>query len=189
MRGNHHIRWLLQLLLSAIILTWQGSLYAVTLEELRLSVGSKLFPTMLAADLHIKEKQGTDGALQILVIYQHKRHSATIIAEKLAAVSTVKKMPLRITPMPLKQLTDSQVGQIGGIFVTEPLHDDLLVVLAFARSRKVMVFSPIEGDVERGVHGGISVRDRILPYINPNALRTDDIQLKAFFIKVAEQYE
>ena len=185
----HHTRWLCQLLLITVCLTWQGNLYAVTLEELRLSVGSKLFPTMLAADLHIKDKQGADGALQLLVIYQHSPHSAAIIAEKLTTVSNVKKMPLRITPTALKKLTGADIGQIGGIFVAEPLHDNLSEVLAFARTRKVMVFSPFEGDVELGAHGGISVRDRILPYINPGALRADDIKLKAFFIKVAVQYD
>ena len=78
------------------------------------------------------------------------------------------------------------VDSVVGVFLAEPLHDDLRLVLDFARSRNAMVFSPFEGDVERGAHGGISVRDRILPYINTSALQRDGIRLKAFFTKVAE---
>ncbi|MEN8171212.1 MAG: hypothetical protein ABFS08_13400 [Pseudomonadota bacterium] len=167
----------------------QPLLFADTLSELRLSIGSKLFPSMLAADLNIKKKQDGDGVLQLFVVYKDFPHIAEIITDKLAVISDIKGMPLRVTPISLKALVDSDIDPVAGIFLAEELHADLAKVIAFARKRKVMVFSPHEGDVEQGAHGGILVRDHILPYINSNALQVSGIQLKAFFLKVAEQYE
>ncbi len=187
MKGKRQIR--MMLLLIAVLLMPRLQLLADTQEELRLSIGSKLFPSMLAADLQIADKRGSDGALQILVVYLHSPGIAENVVVKISAVTSVRSIPLKITPIAYSNLTKLDIDRVGGIFIVEPLHDDLERVLNFAHSREVIVFSPFEGDVERGAHGGISVRDRILPFINISALHNDGIELKAFFLKVAEHYE
>jgi hypothetical protein len=50
------------------------------------------------------------------------------------------------------------------------------------------VFSPFAGDVEAGVSSGLVVSDRILPYVNVEAMRLSGVQMKPFFLRVAEQY-
>jgi hypothetical protein len=89
----------------------------------------------------------------------------------------------------LQALAGVDLDAVGGIFVAEAQPQELRTILDLARSHRVIIFSPYEGDVERGAHGGISVRDRILPYINVHALRLSGIELKVFFLKVAERYE
>ena len=144
---------------------------------------------MLAADRNIAQKQGDDGTLQVLVVYRHTPQLAELVSDKLATISDVRGMPLRITPISQFMLAQSDIGVVAGIFVAEDLHADLDTLLEFARKHKVILFSPYEGDVERGAHGGLAVRDHILPYINITALQLADIQLKSFFLRVAERYE
>lgn len=187
---SRRARWMvLPLLLLVAAIAPSAQLYADSLQELRLAMGSKLFPSMLAADLNIGERQGSDGSLQLLVVYTQNPDLATRVVEKLEAVSTVRGMPLRITPVSLQALAGVDLGAVGGIFVAEAQPPELHTILDLARSHRVIIFSPYEGDVERGAHGGISVRDRILPYINERALRLSGIELKVFFLKVAERYE
>ena len=171
------------------LLVPQPSLFADTLSELRLSIGSKLFPSMLAYELYNINKQDSSGVLQLLVVYKHSLPTAEVITDKLALVSNIKGMPLHVSPVSFQALNNIDIDPIGGIFIAEELHADLAGVIIFAHKREVIVFSPYEGDVEQGAHGGILVRDHILPYININALQMSGIQLKAFFLKVAEQYE
>jgi hypothetical protein len=53
----------------------------------------------------------------------------------------------------------------------------------------VIVYSAIEGHVEKGVLGGLDVGVRVLPYINVATLHASDVHLKELFLKVAKQHE
>lgn len=185
-KGKRHIGLMLLLIVASLM---PLQLLADTQEDLRLSIGSKLLPSLLTADLDIQSKQGSDGTIHLLVVYQHNTSAAKNAVNKLSAISSIRNIPLTVTPIGYDKLSEFDVDSVAAVFLAESLHDDLRLVLDFAKSRKAMVFSAFEGDVERGAHGGISVRDRILPYINTSALQRDGIRLKAFFLKVAEHYE
>ena len=53
----------------------------------------------------------------------------------------------------------------------------------------IIVFSPFEGDVERGVQCGIAVQARVRPFLNMKSLKSAGVSLKPFFLKVAKKYE
>ncbi len=67
--------------------------------------------------------------------------------------------------------------------------EQLQTLTAFANAQRLVVFSPFEGDVERGVQSGIAVEARVRPYVNTKALRAAEVRLKSFFMKVAKAYE
>jgi hypothetical protein len=67
--------------------------------------------------------------------------------------------------------------------------EKLQTLTAFANERHMVVFSPFEGDVERGVQSGIAIEARVRPYLNTNALRAAQVRLKSFFMKVAKVHE
>jgi hypothetical protein len=50
----------------------------------------------------------------------------------------------------------------------------------------VVLYSPFEGHVERGVPAGIAVEAKVQPYLNLSALQAAGIELKPFFLKVAK---
>ena len=64
--------------------------------------------------------------------------------------------------------------------------DDLI---EFVQQKQVLLFSPFEGDVERGVTAGFRVTDKVLPMVNMASLKLSNIYLKAFFLRVAVKHE
>jgi hypothetical protein len=61
--------------------------------------------------------------------------------------------------------------------------------VTYSGRNSIISFSPYEGDIERGVQGGIAVEARVRPYLNLTALRNAGIRLKSFFMEVAKKHE
>ena len=179
-----------------------GNLHAGEQENLRARVGIELFPSVLSADIGIKQKQDVDGKLRILVLYHQQKEIAEDIARYLNRVGHVKGIPLKVEQVQrtdLKpdskidsnldsKLNSNQAKTIAGIFIAEHVGDDLPFILQFAEQKGILVFSPFEGDVERGAPAGIYISDRIFPYVNIEALNRFNIRLKPFFLKISEKY-
>lgn len=163
--------------------------FADSAEELRVVVASRLFPSLLAADLQLEQKRSDDKRLLILVVYLEEHVTAERAAAEIARVRQIRKHQLDVRIVSAVDLAGYGSRAIAGIFIGDKLDDQLVSVLAFAQQRSVITFSPYPGDVEMGVVGGIQVRDRILPYINLKAVRDSALSLRPFYLKVAETYE
>ncbi len=50
----------------------------------------------------------------------------------------------------------------------------------------MILYSPFEGDVERGVTAGLSIEAKVLPFVNQRTLEASGVELKPFFLKVAK---
>ncbi len=50
----------------------------------------------------------------------------------------------------------------------------------------VIVYSPFEGDVERGIPAGLAVEAKVQPFLNLTTLEAAGIELKPFFVQVAK---
>lgn len=172
-----------------LLLLFATPALAESLDSIRVSVASRLFPSLLAADTQLEQKADSDDRLLILVVYLDSREMAERASEELTRVSNIRKMSLDVRVIPLDSLPLYQEQSIAGIFIGNKLEQNISLALGFARERSIITFSPYPGDVERGVAGGIVVRDRILPYINLKTLRDASIQLRPFYLKVAEKYE
>ena len=53
----------------------------------------------------------------------------------------------------------------------------------------MIVYSPFEGHVEKGVLGGLSVEAQVRPYVNRATVEASQITLKPFFMEVAKVYQ
>lgn len=174
-----------------MIAVWLGCfplIAAGELEQRRVSLGLKLFPALLAADRDIATKVTGDGSLHLIVLFIDDERGAQALATSLEKVGTIRKIPIKASAVRFAEL-ENLTDVIGGLFMAEQPREDLDRVLTIARNRKVVVFSPFEGDVERGVMGGIMVNARILPYLNMPAVQASDIRIKSFFLRIAAQYE
>lgn len=58
--------------------------------------------------------------------------------------------------------------------------------MRYGIKHRIIIFSPFQGDVERGASGGILISDRILPYLNLETMHLSDIRIKPFFLRIAE---
>ena len=157
-------------------------------EDVRIRAGLDLFPSLLAADMEIENKKSRDGTLLLVLIYTTDREKAEELAGYLKRVDRIRELPIRVEISDDPSLEGFKDRSPAGIFLTQPVGYALDEILKFARYKKIIVFSPFEGDVERGVPGGIHISDRLLPYLNVTALRSSDVQIKSFFLRVSMQY-
>ena len=167
----------------------QGNLYAQEWEEPRIWAGLDLFPSLVAADRDIAEKHGPDGKLLLVLIYVDEKEAAEEMALYLAKIKHVRGIPIRIELTDDTSMKSYEDTPLAGIFLTQRLNAELEHVIGYGMKHHTIVLSPFEGDLERGVLGGIAISDRILPYVNMEAMRSWGIRIKGFFLRIAEQYE
>ncbi|WP_459864673.1 hypothetical protein [Endothiovibrio diazotrophicus] len=172
-----------------LIAPLSGNPVAGEQEERRIQVGVKLFPSLLAADRDIAGKRDGDGPLRLLLLYRDRREVAERAAERLREVEKVRGIPIAVEVVPLTGLAGRAKEPFAGMFITQRLGEHLDEVIAVGRERQVVLFSPFEQDVERGVLGGVLVSDRILPQVNVRAMQEAGIRLKSFFLRIADRYE
>ena len=98
-------------------------------------------------------------------------------------------MPVIVRPLSITQYVhDQQVSSIGA-FITEKIDiNSLQQVIVKGHKNQHILFSPFEGDVEKGVMAGLSVESRVRPYVNISALKHSNVEMKPFFIKVSKLY-
>ncbi len=160
--------------------------------ERRITAGAKIFRALLAADVDIDNKTGRNGELRLGLIYIDDTGNAEKAAATLGNRNDprIRKMQVRIMVLPFAECVKRNNERFAGVFVTQRLTaEKLQTLMAFANEQHIVVFSPFEGDVERGVQSGIAVEARVRPYLNTNSLRAAQVRLKSFFMKVAKAYE
>jgi len=168
---------------------WQGALAADENDARRVTVGLNLFPAVLAAEQDIAAKRSAAGMLVLLLVHRDDPEPIDRLAAVLRDKGAIRGVPLNIRIVDVQSLRDHPAEGVAGVFVAQRLGEDLAVVLDYSRRHGVLSFSPFQGDVERGVVAGIAVSDRVLPYVNMTALAASGLQLKPFFLRIAERYE
>lgn len=173
---------LLSLLASAVV---QADSY----DERRMRAGARLFRALLVADLDLHSRVADDGALHIVLLgansseaLELRRH---ILPPGEGEAALVSGLPLQLQAAEMATL--EQAVRPAAVFVAEPLDDrELSRLVYWSRQHGVLLYSPFEGDVERGVMAGLSVEARVLPYLNEAALDAAGITLKPLFHKVSK---
>ena len=155
----------------------------------RIYAGLDIFPAFLAANIDIDKKKGADNKLLLVLLYVNKKDDCLRMAKRLEKSQQIRGIPIRVE-LSREPTLAAFVGQpVAGIFLCQKLYRDLPKLLNAVSGRNVLVFSPFAGDVEAGTHGGIAVRDRILPFVNTVAIHKDGIRLKQFFLRIAKHYD
>lgn len=158
--------------------------------ERRISVGQKLFRTMLVANVNYKKNITSEGDAIVHLLYQNNLEYAQKLAKKLASELTeIHGSAVTVQTISSTQYLQAIKMPVFGVFITEKLNSNLLKgVIAQAKSAQHILFSPFEGDVEKGVMAGLAVEARVRPYVNLLAMEQSSIELKKFFIKVSKKY-
>lgn len=160
--------------------------FAENRETRLLLAGLELFPSFLAADLAIHKKQNADKELLLWLIHTNLPGKASKFAQGLGKTGAIRNLKVRAESLAVSALGSRGEECPAGIFLLQPMNGNLDSVLKYARKCRILVFSPYEEDVRRGVPAGIFVRSKIQPYINIKALQAADIHLKPFFLRVAK---
>jgi hypothetical protein len=177
-------------LLCACVLTLSmaaANVQADSYDERRVRTGARLFRSMLAADTGLERRRDADGSLHVLLYASDARLGAEIgalIAPPDAAKAGVRGMP--VTVLASAQLPSGDAVPAGVFLASLPSDEQLDRLIAWSIAHKVIVYSPFEGHVERGVAGGLSIEAKVQPYVNLGTLRASGVELKPFFLKVAK---
>lgn len=156
-------------------------------ENQRLSVGIRLFPACISADMKLAEKRTANGKLRILVLHEQDRLQAGVVADKLQELDQIGGYPLQIDIVSQTSIDQYKNQQIAALFITSPgiqseLFDNWVI------NHHTLVFSPFAGDVMRGAVAGLHVSDRILPIVNMTQAKRGAISFKPFFLRIAKTY-
>ncbi len=179
-------------MLAGFAVSAAGPSHSGDFTDRRITTGARIFRALLAADVDITRKTGRDGSLRLCLLYVDDTGNAEKAAEVLRNRddSRIRKMNVRVEIIPFARFVANGATGFAGVFLTQALSDEKLgKLIAYAKKHKIAVFSPLEGDVERGVLGGIAVEARVRPYLNMKALHDTGVTLKSFFVRVAKQYE
>ena len=154
----------------------------------RLQIGINLLPAVIAANKAVISSD-PNTVLTIYLVYTANRYLAEQLQTRLAKRGAIHERRLEIAAVRLDDLLTRNLSRTSSIFIVEPLDERLPGLIAFARQRRALLFSPLQGDVERGVNAGFQVTGQVLPLINMTSLKESNIQVKAFFLRIAVKHE
>ena len=158
-------------------------------EMRRIMVGLKLFPAVIAADTQLAKKIDTQGNLSIYILYDDDAKLANNLAKRLTVVNKIKTIPISLKVTTYDDFINNGTSSAIAAFLAQTPNNKTQELLHRAISSSTLLFSPFKGDVEKGVHSGFIVSDRILPYVNLKTMQQSRIQLKAFFLRVSKHYD
>jgi hypothetical protein len=89
------VRYILFSCIAVMILSDERA-FPVERDELRVNAGIDLFPSLIAADLDIEKKRGSDGTITLLLFYTDNRAQAVSMSERLSEVKKRRNIPIRV---------------------------------------------------------------------------------------------
>lgn len=168
------------------------SLRADAVQDRRVQAGLRFFKAMIAADLDL-EARLDDGKLLVVFLYVDDPATARDLAARFQADAQggkIRDLPVSVVVADAAAYAALAPRKPAAVFLADPPGEQALAgLIAGAISRGMILYSPFEGHVERGVTGGIAVEAQVRPYINRATLEASKIHLKSFFLKVTKVYE
>ncbi len=180
-------------LLSFVLLffsTISVSIIADTFTDRRITVGLKLFRTMIIADTGYKQKVVDEKNIKVSFIYSKDERFANELESELSSdIRDLHGVPVVFDVVSVSEYLASDEYMLGG-FISEKLSKtDLKNIIDKSIRHQQILFSPFEGDVEYGVLGGVSVESKVRPFVNVETLKKGKIRIKSFYLRVAKKYE
>jgi len=154
----------------------------------RLQIGINLLPAVIAANKGLTNMP-TDGVVSIYIVYLANDHLAEQLRRSIGRIGLIKKRKLDTRTISIGELLALDIKPMSTIFIAEPMEGRLDELIEFSHNRRVLLFSPFKGDVGKGVATGLQVTDRVRPLVNLASLQQSNIQLKAFFLRIAVKHE
>ena len=156
----------------------------------RASVGIKLFRSMLVSNTTYLNKVTDSGELHVKLIFIVSDRKARALAASLGPdFQVLKGKPVVLEVVSLNEYLKNKETILGAFIVQKMNGANLKAVIDKSILDQTLLFSPFEGDVEKGVFGGISVESKVRPFINIDTLKKSKITLKAFYLRVSKKHE
>lgn len=162
---------------------------ALSLPQLnpRIQIGLNLLPAVIAANKKLADKD-QQKSLSIFLLYNKDRQIALQAEQNINTNQKIRGHSFDTEVISINQLMSRNIDQHDAIFIVEKIQS-LEALIAYSREQQVILFSPFEGDIEKGVMSGIAISNNVLPAINQTAVRRASLNFKAFFLRIAVKYD
>jgi hypothetical protein len=188
-------RWLLAFAVAVIVTAVSVSASTARADDTddrRVRAGARLFRSLLTAQVALESKAASDGALHV-VVYGADTHLATEISALIAANGEPGKNSIHDLPVKIDNVGNlaelAQASQPAAVFlVSAQSEQDLAELIRWSAAAKIVLYSPFDGDVERGAAAGICIEAKVQPFLNLPALQAAGVEIKPFYVKVARVY-
>jgi len=162
-----------------------GNVRADSYDERRVRSAARLMRALLAADEGLVSRHPDGADVQVLILARNERKASPlgdlIAPTQNAEPSQVSGLKLSVATRP--SLPEADTPAPDAIFLAEPLDTrDFTTLLFWCIDHRVILYSPFEGDVERGATAGLSIQAKVQPFVNRETLTASGIQLRAFFL-------
>ena len=161
-------------------------------DDRRIRAGARLFRSLLTAQVALESRTAADGALHV-ILYGSDAHLSAEISTLIASSGDAGKTGIKDLPVTIDNITSlsalAQAQQPAGVFIVSAQSEkDLAELVHWSTASKVVLYSPFDGDVERGAAAGICIEAKVQPFLNLPALQAAGVELKPFYVKVARVY-
>jgi hypothetical protein len=159
-------------------------------DERRVRTAARLFRALLAADVGIERKADADGRLDV-AIYSPDAATAERVAVLIVPPDAAEPVSVRGLPLRLRHidgLADDPPPPVALFLATPLAAAELDRLVGWSIRHRVILYSPFEGDVERGALAGLAIGAKVQPYLNQRSLSASQVVLKPFFLRVAKVY-
>jgi len=182
-----HKKWVVVLLLSL----FSTAVFADAMQQRRVTIAASIFPRIIAVDLELTKKRDEKGNVRLGLIYSSDENDVKKIAKLMTKkIKNISGNPIVLDYINIVDADLSIIERLSGIFLVHDISDaDLKKVQQYATKNRIIVFSPFEGDVERGVLAGIFIGAKIRPYLNLRRIKETGIRLKPGILRVSKTYE
>jgi len=177
----------------ALAVALGAPLVADDLADVRAQAGARLFRAFLSADVDVDRKKVEKDQILVVFLYTDDRQHAADLAASFAG-NPKDAVTIHGAPVLVELSSDTSLASYGGrvpagIFLSQaPPLNTLKSIIRYGIDHHVIVYSPFEGHVERGVLGGLAVEAQVRPYVNLTTLDASNITLKPLFFKVTKVF-
>ena len=159
---------------------------AESYDDRRVRSAARLLRALLAADEALERKKDANSRIQVLLVGE--RETDLLPLQNLIALGGDGEQA-RVRGLELAVRRGIGIPGPGQprpvvVFLAEPLPADRFrELLAWCIAEGVILYSPFEGDVERGATVGLSVQAKVQPFVNRATLRSSGIRLRRCFLE------
>lgn len=164
---------------------------ASEIDERRVRISLEIFPRIVAVDQDLRDKVSDKDKVRLFVIYDHDADSAQRVMDTMRnSITNIGGRGVEFVVLSAAQSAQDGLQRPSAVFIAETLSDTVLSqLLQQAIKKRVLVFSPFAGDVERGVTVGIAISSRIKPFFNVPTLRQSHININEKLLSISQRYE
>ena len=160
-------------------------------EERRVRISLEIFPRIVAVDLDLRSKLSTTDTLRLFVLFEHDAEAARRVSEQMKnSFTNIGGLSVEFVVQSTQLAATGGMEQPAAVFLSDVLSDDAFAAaMKAAVERRVLVFTPFAGDVERGATVGIAISSRIKPYFNVSTLEQSHIRIHEKLLNISQRYE